>query len=160
MAKAKGPAAYSGEFKADRWALGLPKSRREIEAIHRAKKRLALARAQRSKFLAKRVAGIDPRRIDDPHEWGKIPVLTKDELRKLSTEEFYRDFCIEGFEKAVEFWRSGGATGRPLFYPRTAEDSAQGLVTFERGWSRAVPQKGCRRDRPTIPQSAKISNTI
>jgi phenylacetate-CoA ligase len=135
MAKANGPAACGGEFKAERWALGLPKSRREIEAIHRTKKRLALARAKQSKFLAKRVAGIDLRKLDDPHEWGKIPVLTKDELRKLSTEEFYRDFCIAGFDKAVEFWRSGGATGKPLFYPRSVEDMRYTLgVAFRRIW--------------------------
>lgn len=135
MAKATGPAGYGGEFRAERWALGLPKSQREIEAIHRAKKRVALARAKQSKFLAKRVAGIDVKKLDDPAEWGKIPVLTKDELRKLSTEEFYRDFCIAGFNHAVEFWRSGGATGKPLFYPRSAEDMRFMLgVAFRRIW--------------------------
>jgi phenylacetate-CoA ligase len=122
-------------FKAEPWALGLPKGQREIEAIHRARKRLALARAKRSKFLAKRVSGIDPKKLDDPHEWGKIPVLTKDELRRLSTEEFYRDFCIAGFDRAVEFWRSGGATGKPLFYPRSAADMRFMLgVAFRRIW--------------------------
>jgi phenylacetate-CoA ligase len=127
--------AYGGEFRAERWALPLPKSQREIEAIHRVKKRLALARAKQSKFLAKRVSGIDPGKLDDPAEWGKIPVLTKDELRKLSTEAFYRNFCIAGFEHAVEFWRSGGATGKPLFYPRSAEDMRTMLgVAFRRIW--------------------------
>ena len=135
MAGKSKPIAYGAEFKADRWALGLPESQREIEAIHRAKKRLALARAKQSRFLAKRVSGIDPRKIDDPHEWAKISVLTKDELRKLSTEEFYRDFCIAGFDKAVEFWRSGGATGKPLFYPRSADDMRYMLgVAFRRIW--------------------------
>lgn len=127
--------AYHGEFKAERWALGLPRSQREIAAIHRVKKRLALARAKQSKFLAKRVSGIDPKKLDDPNEWGKIPVLTKDELRKLSTEAFYRDFCIAPKEHAVEFWRSGGATGKPLFYPRSAEDMRYMLgVAFRRIW--------------------------
>ncbi len=134
MAKASA-IAYNGEFKSERWALGLPTSQREIDAIHRVKKRLALARAKQSKFLAKRVSGIDARKLDDPHEWAKIPVLTKDELRKLSTEEFYRDFCIAGFDQAVEFWRSGGATGKPLFYPRSAEDMRLMLgVAFRRIW--------------------------
>jgi phenylacetate-CoA ligase len=35
----------------------------------------------------------------------------------------------------VEYWRSGGATGRPLFYPRSAEDTEHGLRTFERAWA-------------------------
>ena len=60
--------------------------------------------------------------LDDPHEWGKIPVLTKEELRKLSTDAFYGDFCIQPLTAAAEFWRSGGSTGKPLFYPRSAED--------------------------------------
>jgi len=133
---AKGKAMASrAAFKAEPWALGLPKSQRAIEAIHRARKRLALERAKQSKFLAKRVSGINPKKLDDPNEWGKIPVLTKDELRKLSTEEFYRDFCIAGFDRAVEFWRSGGATGKPLFYPRSAADMRTMLgVAFRRIW--------------------------
>ena len=35
----------------------------------------------------------------------------------------------------VEYWRSGGATGRPLFYPRSAEDMEHGLRAFERAWA-------------------------
>src|SRR5262245_22170299 len=117
------------------WSLGLPANQREIQAIHQTKKALALARAKQSKFLGKRVSGIDVRNLDDPEEWSKIPVLTKDELRKLSTEEFYGDFCIAGFDRAVEFWRSGGATGKPLFYPCSAEDMRYMLgVSFRRIW--------------------------
>ncbi len=63
-------------------------------------------------------------------------MLTKDELRKLSTKQFYEDFCIAGFDKAVEFWRSGGATGKPLFYPRSATDMKYMLgVAFRRTWA-------------------------
>jgi phenylacetate-CoA ligase len=122
-------------FKAPPWALGLPQSEDEIEAIQRRGKRLALERAARSRFLAKRVSGIGAKALDDPETWLKIPVLTKDELRKLSTDEFYGDFCIAGFAHAVEFWRSGGATGKPLFYPRSAEDMTYMLgVAFRRIW--------------------------
>ena len=36
---------------------------------------------------------------------------------------------------AREFWRSGGATGKPLFYPRSAEDMRYMLgVSFRRIW--------------------------
>ncbi len=117
------------------WALALPKSAAEIAAIHRERKRIAFARAQRSALLAPRLAGIDAARLDDPEVWRRIPLLTKDELRKLSSEEFYRDFCIAGFAEAVEFWRSGGVTGKPLFYPRSAEDMRYMLgVSFRRIW--------------------------
>ena len=126
---------HGGELEPERWALGLPKSVSDIEAIHQAKKALAVERAKQSKFLGKRLSGIDARKLDDPEEWSKIPVLTKDELRKLSTDEFYGDFCIAGFDRAVEFWRSGGATGKPLFYPRSAQDIRYMLgVSFRRIW--------------------------
>jgi hypothetical protein len=126
---------HGGELEPERWALGLPKSASDIEAIHQAKKALAVERAKQSKFLGKRLSGIDARKLDDPEEWSKIPVLTKDELRKLSTDEFYGDFCIAGFDRAVEFWRSGGATGKPLFYPRSAQDMRYMLgVSFRRIW--------------------------
>jgi hypothetical protein len=129
------PVEHGGEWGPERWALGLPKSARDIERIHQAKKALAVERAKQSKFLGKLLSGIDPRKLDDPEEWSKIPVLTKDELRKLSTEEFYGDFCIAGFDRAVEFWRSGGATGKPLFYPRSAQDMRYMLgVSFRRIW--------------------------
>ena len=126
---------HGGELEPERWALGLPKSVSDIEAIHQAKKALAVERAKQSKFLGKRLSGIDARKLDDPEEVDKIPVLTKDELRKLSTDEFYGDFCIAGFDRAVEFWRSGGATGKPLFYPRSAQDMRYMLgVSFRRIW--------------------------
>ncbi|MFI4987992.1 MAG: phenylacetate--CoA ligase family protein [Alphaproteobacteria bacterium] len=117
------------------WPLALPKSAAEIAAIHSARKRVAFARAQRSALLAPRLAGIDADRLDDPAMWRRIPLLTKEELRTLTTEAFYRDFCIAGFAEAVEFWRSGGVTGKPLFYPRSAEDMRYMLgVSFRRIW--------------------------
>ena len=33
----------------------------------------------------------------------------------------------------VEYWRSGGVTGRPLFYPRSADDMEYALLAFRRG---------------------------
>lgn len=117
------------------WALELPASAAAIEAIQRERKRIAVERARRSTLLAPRVSGIDLDRLDDPHEWRKIPVLTKDELRKLPTDVFYREFCIAPPSSSVEYWRSGGATGKPLFYPRSAEDLRYALgVAFRRIW--------------------------
>ncbi len=117
------------------WALPLPASEAEIEALHRERKRLAVERARHSSLLRPRVAGIDPGKLDDPEDWRKIPVLTKEELRTLSTEAFYRDFCIAPLSGAREVWRSGGATGKPLFYPRSTEDLRYALgVAFRRIW--------------------------
>ena len=116
------PAPAKAEGGLPPWTLGLPRDESEIEATQRTRKRLAVERALRSKLLAPRVAGIRLDRLDDPDEWGKIPVLTKDELRKLPTAAFYADFCIAPIGASREFWRSGGATGKPLFYPRSAED--------------------------------------
>ncbi|MEE2746309.1 MAG: AMP-binding protein [Pseudomonadota bacterium] len=118
------------------WPLGLPKNRFEIEAIQSDRKRAAVKNALSSPFMSERVSHIDIDNIDDPNEWRKIPVLSKDELRALTTEQFYRDFCIGNAHGAVEFWRSGGATGKPLFYPRSQIDMDYMLgVAFRRIWS-------------------------
>ena len=67
--------------------------------------------------------------------WHKIPLLTKEELRQIPPERFHDEFCIQPRTKVVEYWRSGGATGRPLFYPRSTEDMEHGLRAFERAWA-------------------------
>ncbi|MEO7402854.1 MAG: AMP-binding protein [Burkholderiales bacterium] len=117
------------------WALELPRTHADIDAIHRVKKRLAVERALQSKLLRPRLDGINLAKLDDPEEWRRIPVLTKEQLRKLSTDEFYRDFCIAPISSSIEMWRSGGSTGKPLFYPRSAEDIKYNLgVAFRRMW--------------------------
>jgi phenylacetate-CoA ligase len=117
------------------WTLPLPKDDGELEALHRERKRRAVEQARRSSLLRPRVSGIEVGRLDDPEEWRKIPVLTKEELRKLPTEAFYHDFCLAPIGAGLELWRSGGATGKPLFYPRSAEDLSYALgVGFRRIW--------------------------
>ncbi len=107
-----------------------PTSRLHLDEIQRERKQVALERARRSAFLRKRIpAG----RAEDI--WHRIPLLTKEELRGIPPERFHDEFCIEPRSRAVEYWRSGGATGRPLFYPRSAEDTEHGLRTFERAWA-------------------------
>jgi phenylacetate-CoA ligase len=110
-----------------------PASVSQIEAIQRERKRVAVERALQSRFLRKRIPTLDLDRLDD--SWRKIPLLTKEELRKIPPERFHDEFCIQPRTKVVEYWRSGGATGRPLFYPRSAEDMVHGLLAFERAWA-------------------------
>ncbi len=114
-------------------ALPLPKSRAEIERIQRERKIAAFERAKRAPFHAKRLAGIDAAKLDDPSEWDKIPILSKDELRALSPDQFMTEFNVARRETIWEYWRSGGATGKPLFYPRTFEDAPYCLLSFARG---------------------------
>jgi phenylacetate-CoA ligase len=112
-----------------------PSSRSEIERIQRERKRIAVERALQSTFLRKRMPKLDLERLDDPEVWRRIPLLTKDELREIPPQRFHEEFCIQPRTKVVEYWRSGGATGRPLFYPRSAEDMVHGLLAFERAWA-------------------------
>ena len=109
-----------------------PKSRAEVEQIQRSRRRVAVERAMQAPFFKNRLKNINLERLDD--EWRKIPILTKEELRQIPPERFHDEFCIQPRSAAVEYWRSGGATGRPLFYPRSAEDSEWGIVAFERAW--------------------------
>jgi phenylacetate-CoA ligase len=107
-----------------------PQTRQDLERTQTERRRVALERALRSSFLKKR---IPKGRTEDI--WHKIPLLTKEELRAIPPERFHDEFCIQPRTKVVEYWRSGGATGRPLFYPRSAEDMEHGLRAFERAWA-------------------------
>lgn len=110
-----------------------PSSAADIERIQRERKRVAVERALRAPFFRRRLQGIRPDRLEE--DWEKIPVLTKEELREIPPERFHEEFCIQPRTKVVEYWRSGGATGRPLFYPRSAEDMVHNLMAFERAWA-------------------------
>ena len=112
-----------------------PKSQGEIERSYRERKRLAVERALQSEFWRRRMPPIDLDRVHEPEIWRRIPVLTKDALREIPPGRFHDEFCIAPRTKVIEYWRSGGATGRPLFYPRSAEDMAHNLLVFERAWA-------------------------
>ena len=112
-----------------------PKSQSEIERIQRERMRVAVERALQSAFWKKRMPKLDLDRVHEPDVWRRIPVLTKEALREIPAERFHDEFCIAPRTKVVEYWRSGGATGRPLFYPRSAEDMETNIMAFERAWA-------------------------
>ncbi|MBI4465764.1 MAG: phenylacetate--CoA ligase family protein [Acidobacteria bacterium] len=55
-------------------------------------------------------------------------------MREIPADQFHDVFCIQPDTAAVEYWRSGGTTGRPLFYPRSAEDMAAAMEAWRRLW--------------------------
>ena len=110
----------------------LPKTRAEIEPIQSDGKRRALAQARRAPFYTGKLDRVNADRLDDPDEWRKIPILDKETLRKLEDREFYEKFCIAPDDGIAEYWRSGGATGTPLFYPRSFADIAAAMIGFSR----------------------------
>ena len=111
--------------------LALPTSRAEIGAIQSKRKRHAVAQAKRAPFYAGKLDHIDPDRLDDA-AWRQIPILDKDMLRGLSDNAFYQTFCLRPDDGIAEFWRSGGATGAPLFYPRSFTDIRYAMTGFAR----------------------------
>jgi phenylacetate-CoA ligase len=104
--------------------LAIPASREELQTIQREGKERALERARRSPFFRDRLKAVE--------DWRDIPILDKETLRSLSAEQFYSEFCIGRRADWREFWRSGGTTGKPLFYPRTAEDLHWAMIGFRR----------------------------
>src|SRR6266478_4515299 len=114
--------------------LRLPESRAAIRALQSARKREAVRRAKRAPFFAGKLDHVDLDRLDDPQMWAKIPIMDKDMLRSMSDAEFYRDFCLPPADgdPIAEHWRSGGTTGRPLFYPRSHGDIAVAMEGFAR----------------------------
>src|SRR3954466_9246391 len=125
-------------------ALSLPKSRTEIRKIQSARKRHAGEQALRSPFWRPRLEKVRLDRLDDGEEWRRIPILDKDTLRGLTDEQFYNEFCIAAPEGVQEYWRSGGVTGQPLFYPRSFRDMEYGLEAFARTYDCAGVGKGDR----------------
>jgi phenylacetate-CoA ligase len=124
--------------------LALPSSRAEVRRIQSERKRAAVAQAKRSRFWAPRLEHVRLERLDDPEEWRRIPILDKDTLRALSDEQFYREFCIADHDGVAEYWRSGGVTGKPLFYPRSFRDIEFGLLSFARTFDCAGVARGER----------------
>lgn len=112
--------------------LQLPSNTEEIARIQSQRKKVALAQARLSPFYQGRLDEIDSTRLDDPAHWAQIPILTKDDLRELSDSSFYQDFCLTPSDGIAEYWRSGGSTGKPLFYPRSYEDIRYALLSFAR----------------------------
>lgn len=112
-----------------------PASKADLLRIQSERKRIAFERAKQAPFYRGKLNGIDVDRLDDPEVWTKIPLTTKDDLRNIPPQEFHAQFCIQPQTAAVEYWRSGGSTGRPLFYPRSAEDSEHSLLSFRRGFA-------------------------
>ena len=112
--------------------LPLPTSRDEIAKIQSARKKIALQKARRAPFHKGRLDLVNEDKLDDPDEWRKIPLLTKDELRAIPPEKFFSEFCHAPMDQVAELWRSGGSTGVPLFYPRTFEDLPYCILSFAR----------------------------
>ncbi len=119
----------------------LPKTRAAIASIQSAGKKRAVAQARRAAFYQGRLDHVDADRLDDPDEWRKIPVLDKETLRKLDDRTFYESFCVPSDDGIAEYWRSGGATGTPLFYPRSFSDIEAAMA----GFARIYDCTGCRR---------------
>jgi phenylacetate-CoA ligase len=100
--------------------------------------------ALRSPFWKKRLPQLNLESLEDPEVWRRIPILDKDMLRAMSDGQFYSEFCLGGHDGISEFWRSGGATGRPLFYPRSYRDMEVGLEAFARTYDCAGAARGER----------------
>lgn len=113
--------------------LQLPSSKQQIENIWRERLPVVVEQAKAAPFHKKRMDGIDPAKCGDYEEFRKIPILDKEELRALSPQQFMTDFNQAPREKIHEYWRSGGSTGKPLFYPRTFEDMPYLYLGFSRG---------------------------
>ncbi|MDH3231983.1 MAG: AMP-binding protein [Alphaproteobacteria bacterium] len=122
--------------------LDLPKSREDIARIQSERKPVALSQAMRSQFYRGKLDGVRADRLDDPEEWAKIPITDKETLREISPDRFAEQICIAEGNEIAEYWRSGGATGVPLFYPRTFRDMEFAKLQLTRCWICAGVQPG------------------
>jgi phenylacetate-CoA ligase len=115
--------------------LPMPESRAAIRKIQSERKRIAFERAKQLPWYKGKLGHIDAARLDEPAEWQKIPILDKDILRQMDHAQFMNQFCCAPAKDIAEYWRSGGTTGRPVFYPRTYQDVRYALLS----WGRSFP---------------------
>jgi len=114
--------------------LPIPSSREALAKLQSERKVIAVENAKKAPFFEGKLDHIDMAKLDDPDEWRKIPLLEKDELRAIPNDQFFEQFCIAPKSEISEFWRSGGSTGKPLFYPRTFEDIEYAMMAFRRSY--------------------------
>ena len=122
--------------------LRLPSSKAAIARIQSERKKVALAQAKRAPFYRGKLDGIRADRLDDPEEWAKIPIIDKETLRSIPADDFLAQLCIAKPAEIAEYWRSGGATGVPLFYPRTYVDQEFAYLQLARCWTCAGVEPG------------------
>ena len=118
--------------------LPFPTSRGEIERIQSERKRHAFTLAKRTRLYKGKLDHIDINRLDEKDVWESIPILDKDTLRTFNHAQLLDELCAVEPTKIAEYWRSGGSTGQPVFYPRTAEDVRYAELT----WGRSFPCMG------------------
>lgn len=70
--------------------------------------------------------------LPSAEQWRRIEPTTKDELRLLPADEFRAQLVIADPSDVAMVWRSGAATGRPLFYPKARCDLADLIESFAR----------------------------
>ena len=115
--------------------LQLPDSREEIAAIQSKRKKVAVKKAKLAKYYGGKLDSIDTNNLDEPEEWAKIPITDKETLREVGVANFEDQFCIGSRSEIAEYWRSGGATGVPLYYPRTHQDMDYTYLQLCRCWA-------------------------
>lgn len=111
-----------------------PKSREDLLILQEKRKKIAFKNAKKSKYFKGKLDHIDIERLEESEEWARIPILDKDGLRAIPEDRFLDEFCIAPRQQFAEFWRSGGSTGRPLFYPRTSKDIRYAMEAFRRSY--------------------------
>ena len=122
--------------------LNLPSSKEDIEVIQSHRRRVALDQARHARFYLGKLDHIDRENLDDPAEWAKIPILDKEILRQIPPGEFEDLFVTCSRDRIAEYWRSGGATGEPIYYPRTFEDMRYAYLQLVRCWICAGVESG------------------
>lgn len=105
-----------------------------IATVSEEQRRAGVATAWRSPFFAGKLeaAGLAQGESPDADIWLDIPVTTKDELRRMSAEEFEQQLVVASAAEIALYWRSGGVTGRPLFYPKAHADLPALTESFRR----------------------------
>lgn len=115
-------------------AITLPDSPEDVKLAQSQRLAAGVDHAWRSPFFAAKLrsAGLEPGGVPTPDQWLTIEPTTKEELRQFSSAEFYRQLVVAPRRDIAMYWRSGGVTGRPMFYPKSRGDMDALVESFAR----------------------------
>jgi phenylacetate-CoA ligase len=122
----------------------LPETQEEVESTRRAGLERTVVNAWNAPFFRQKLEKVGLKEGDVPTEedWLAIEPTTKEEIRTLSTHEYFDNLVIAKPSDIEVYWRSGGATGRPLFYPRARADFPALVDSFTRSLELAGLREG------------------
>ena len=104
----------------------------EIERIQSERKKRAVAQARRAPFYQGQARSCERRPARRSGRVAQDPDSGQGDAAQARDRKFYETSASPPDDGIAEYWRSGGSTGTPLFYPRSYGDIDAAMIGFAR----------------------------